>query len=320
MVDKSFRIIELVVHLQFFDTSLDSEDIADHIIETIEDRMKADPKNWRAVMFDRASTNKSAINKISTRTNISPLPAYCVSHGTSSCAKKMKYEMGRKLLSHFTKMVAPRLCKARALHKTAFGESAKKSSGVRFGVEFEHASQVHRLGVKKMRDVYVKPCVEKSYSLKSAEKAIAHCKEPENLCQIICEIAAVVDIGLPLNSATYTSESDAPIILVEDEILSKLNDLMTGGVEEFNFPELENSSECAANMMKSIIVSPLFSFTTNVLTCVLTSLFILMPYVFSCRRTKLSRKLLLLLILTMLSWKMHNVSLSRWRKYPRSMR
>ena len=46
MVDKSFRIIKLDVHLQLFDTSLDSEDIADHIIETIEDRMKADPKNW----------------------------------------------------------------------------------------------------------------------------------------------------------------------------------------------------------------------------------------------------------------------------------
>ena len=151
-------------------------------------------------------------------------------------------------------MVSPRLCKARALHKALFGEGAKKSSGVRFGIEFEHAAQVHRLGVKKMRDDYVKPCVEKQYSLKSAEKAIAHSENPSDLCQIICEIAAVVDCGLPLNSATYSSESDAPIIFVEDEILSNLNNLMIGGVDEFTFQEIERSAEAAEHIMDDIVV------------------------------------------------------------------
>ena len=88
MFDKQYNIVELVVHLELFDTSLDSEDIANHIIVTIEDRMKADPKNWRAVMFDRASTNKAAISKISNRIGINPLAAYCVSHGTSTFSKK----------------------------------------------------------------------------------------------------------------------------------------------------------------------------------------------------------------------------------------
>ena len=74
-------------------------------------------------------------------------------------------------------MVAPRLCKARTLHKTLFGEDAKKSGGVKFGIEFEHASQVHRLGVQKLRDNYVKPCVEKKYSHKSAKKALNHAEE-----------------------------------------------------------------------------------------------------------------------------------------------
>ena len=255
MNDKEFNIVELVVHLQLFDTSLDSEDIAIHILDTIENRMEVDPKKWRAVMFDRASTNKAAVKKIAERTGIDPLAAYCVSHGAQACSKKFTYAMGRKWLSYLTKMVAPRLCKARALHKSLFGEGAKKSSGVRFGIEFEHASQVHGIGVTKMRDDYVKQCVDKEYSLKSAEKALGHSENPSDLCEIICEIAAVVDCGLPLNSVTYTSESDAPIIFVEDEILSNLNNLMLGGVDEFTFQELERSAEAQEHIMDAIVVS-----------------------------------------------------------------
>ena len=206
-------------------------------------------------MFDRALTNKAAIDKITKRTGINPIADFCVSHGTSTCSKKFDWTFGRKWLSHLTKMVAPRLCKARTLHKTLFGEVAKKSGGVRFGIEFEHASQVHHLGVQKLRDEYVKPCVEKKYSLKSAQKALSHAEETSDLCEIICEIAAIVDCGIPMNEVTYASESDAPIILVEDEILSKLNDLMTGGVDEFTFKELEKGAECAEQMMDAIIVS-----------------------------------------------------------------
>ena len=44
MVDKKSNIVDLAVHLQLFDTSLDSEDIANHIIDTIENHMNVDPK------------------------------------------------------------------------------------------------------------------------------------------------------------------------------------------------------------------------------------------------------------------------------------
>mmetsp|Transcript_16893 Transcript_16893/g.36715 ORF Transcript_16893/g.36715 Transcript_16893/m.36715 type:complete len:520 (-) Transcript_16893:171-1730(-) len=54
LVDRDFNIVELVIHLELYDSALDAEAICDHIISTIEDRMKSDPKSWRAVMLDRA--------------------------------------------------------------------------------------------------------------------------------------------------------------------------------------------------------------------------------------------------------------------------
>ena len=52
-------------------------------------------------------------------------------------------------------------------------------------------------------------------------------RRQSDLCEIVCEVDAILDCGIPMNEETYVSESDAPIMLVEDEIFSKLNDLMT---------------------------------------------------------------------------------------------
>ena len=58
------------------------------------------------------------------------------------------------------------------------------------------------------------------------------------MCEIVCEVNAILDCGIQMNEVTYFSESDAPIMLVEDEILSKLNDLLKGESTNSHFKSL----------------------------------------------------------------------------------
>ena len=178
MVHKStWRIIELIIHLGLFEGSLDSDDIAKHIRTTIEERLGADPKKWRAAMMDRASTNKAAMEKAKADMNTNPLSVPCCSHATAGTAKRFDYKQGKGILNKLTGMAKHGLSKARTLFKKKFGESAKITRGVRWGVAYEHAKQTDAIGLPRIVTEYATVCADKKWSEESAKGLLGLVKE-----------------------------------------------------------------------------------------------------------------------------------------------
>jgi len=253
---KSFKIVELIVRLELFSESLDGATIAKHLHDLLVKSLKVKLRNWRATGMDRAGTNKKAMELITEKTGINTLNVYCISHGTSGSGKKSDMTVGRDLLKHATSMVKHQLSKSRNLFRSVFGENASKAGGVRWGIEYEMAAQVNRIGVQQMADKYVKPCAQNKWSQKSAEKFLKSVAAPEDLCMAMVEIAAVVDVGKHLIQETYINESSQPMVFTAWESIEYLNDQFARGVDFFDeFNEMDEKAVLAAAIMEDVVVS-----------------------------------------------------------------
>ena len=257
----TWKIIELIIHLALYATSLNGEAIAKHILDAMNGH-NLDGKFWRAVMLDRAATNKRSLVLVKGKKNWKPLSVYCISHGYSGCGKKHKMNTAKKVLKQLTKMVQHKLCKARTFFRSLYNEAPRKGGGVRWGIELEHCEQVNRLGLGELIEKYVKPCVAEAYSEKSSKKLIKAVKEPQEMAKAIVEIAAVVDAGTPLIQNCYNCETKQPIVFVLSSIVRDMDDSYGAGVDEYIFDELQIKAKEAAEIMKKNMVSSRMSHLT----------------------------------------------------------
>jgi len=65
-----------------------------------------------------------------------------------------------------------------------------------------------------------------------------------------CQIAAIVDVGMPVTSGTYTNESKQPNVFVIDENLVEMQDMFGRGIDFFDgFERLDKrATEATARM------------------------------------------------------------------------
>lgn len=198
------KIHEFVVHLGLYAESLDGNTIAKHVTAILLGRLSLDLKHWKATSIDRAATNKKAMSILHKDQAIAPFRAYCISHGTApGCGKKADMGVGANVVKHLSAMVKHKLCKARNLFQTAFGESAKRNAGVRWGVFHEVCEQVNRIGLAQLRDRYATICLKNKWSDKSAQKFLLAIEQDYKFCIASVEIAAVVDVGHSLVRDLY---------------------------------------------------------------------------------------------------------------------
>ena len=271
MVTKDWEIIEILVHLGLYENSLDSDDIVSHVKTSIEKRLGADPKYWRTTMMDRASANKSAMEKVKTELNASPLPVPCLSHGLSGNAKKFKYEGGKTTLKGLTKMAKHKLCKARTRFRQVFLVSPIITRGVRWGVEYEHCDQTNKFGLRRILNEYVSVCANNKWSEESAKGLLTYLSNKQQLAKAMVEIAAVVDVGGPFIAHTYTGEAKQPMVFVAAELIRDLDAKFARGLDNFDdFVQLEAKAEEAADLMSEEMVS--FSIPCTVLLLLLVVL------------------------------------------------
>lgn len=257
------RIQEFVVHLGLYSESLDGITIATHVMQVLTSpRLSLDLMNWKATSVDRAATNKKAMNILHKDQGIAPYRAYCISHGTAGCGKKAAMTVGKEAVKHVSAMVKHSLCKARNLFMAVFGESARKNSGVRWGVYHEVCEQINRVGLIPLRDKYASVCHDNGWSKQSAEHFLESTDRPYNLCIAMVEIAAVVDVdvGHPLVSETYICESKHCGAFTVWEGITHLQSLFSRGIESFDssgkFVELDKrAKEAAAIMETNYVVS-----------------------------------------------------------------
>ena len=91
IVTKKFQILELVVRLALFKNKLNSDELAEHVLQTIQVRLGLEISEWMSVQLDRASTNKAAIRKIKEVFDVAdPSLNYCASHGMNNVGKNLQ--------------------------------------------------------------------------------------------------------------------------------------------------------------------------------------------------------------------------------------
>ena len=256
---KTFKIYQLLIHLQLYNTSLDGADIAQHVKDAVAQDLGLQLKNLRAVSIDRAKTNVKALKDLEKEDRVKAFQAFCVPHGLSNCGKESSLTVGEEVIKAVTGMVKYSLCKARTLFLLTFKEPAKKRSGVRWGVEHELVSQLDRLGVQRLVNEYASVCSKNKWSENSANKLINSVDDPIDLAVAMVELAAVADVGQPLVSETYTCESDQPMIFTAHECFDRLNDLFANGVNGFEaaggFDRLYERAVEASQIMYFVEVS-----------------------------------------------------------------
>lgn len=251
---KSQEVIQYVAHLALYSESLDGITIATNLYNALRG-LNLDLKNWKATSADRAATNKRAMSILKEKYNIDPFRAYCISHGTAGCGKKAKMTVGAEVVKHAGAMVKHSLCKARIVFSETFHESAKKNSGVRWGVYHELCAQINRTGVKALREEYAQKCSAENWSKQSADHFLDATNELQDLCIASVEIAAVVDVGALLVSETYICESDQCGAFTVHEGITQLQMLFALGIDSFDgagkFVELERRAKEAAELMSA---------------------------------------------------------------------
>eukprot|EP00956_Cyclotella_meneghiniana_P040828 scaffold206395_cov26-Cyclotella_meneghiniana.AAC.2 len=195
---KTFKIHQVLIHMELYDGSLDGEMIAQHVKDAITKSVALSLRNLRVTSIDRAGTNKKALNVLEQKDHVKSLGAYCVPHGLSGCGKKRDLTAAENVLKAHTGMVKYKLCKARTFFRLRFKERAMKRGGVRWGVEHELCAQIDRIGLKRLVDEWVTSCAHNKWSEQSAKKYIEAVEDPADFAIASVEIAALVDVGHPL--------------------------------------------------------------------------------------------------------------------------
>jgi hypothetical protein len=232
-VSKKYQIIELVVRIALFERKLNSDELANHVLQCINTRLMLPLCDWTSVQLDRASTNKSAIRKIKENyPGTSPTEIYCCSHGLNNVGKKLFESL--KFLTEFRKQwqkVIQFPGKARDLAKTTFKETILQARGVRFYNGFEQAMQILKQGMKTaIIDQIIPSCMANKWSETSAlhlYTSFGTAETKANLAMAIFEAAAISEIGDALCKGCYKAEGDSPLILTGDDIFIKVESMLS---------------------------------------------------------------------------------------------
>ena len=134
VVTRNLQIVELVVRIALFRNKIDANELANHIIKTINLTLGLHMTDWLSVQLDRASTNKAAVSRIKDKyTTSKPATNFCASHGLNNAGKK--FVESTKYAEHFRKLwqaIIQYPGKARSFAASIFNESVRTCHGVLF--------------------------------------------------------------------------------------------------------------------------------------------------------------------------------------------
>ena len=220
VVTYKFEIVELLVKVSCFKKKLNSNNIANHLIQTITGNLELDVRNWVSSQQDRASTNSSALRKIrETIAGANPTRNDCVSHTLSNAGKAILESDNAKFANLFRKQwqsVIQYPGGARDLAREVMEETVKESGGIRFFKKQEQINQISSHTPSKLLHEIVAECVNRKFSEGSSKLMISTFGGDENkgeLSMATLELAAMIDIGRKLCAGCYSSEGGLPLIL-----------------------------------------------------------------------------------------------------------
>ena len=142
-------ILNLQIRCALFKKKLNGNQLANHILESIEVRLQLDMTMCRAIMCDRAATNKNALRELEERygdirnsidQRLSILRVYCISHTLSNAGKQIYSKEVTPFIDSFIKIwqkVIQYPGNAGDLARENIHKAIKEAGGVRFYTHYE---------------------------------------------------------------------------------------------------------------------------------------------------------------------------------------
>ena len=89
-VTKSYNIVEIIVRFALYNQKLNANQLTNHLLSTIHQRLGLVSSDWLAVQLDRAGTNSAALLRLNDQLpHIRPQKNFCASHGLNNVCKKI---------------------------------------------------------------------------------------------------------------------------------------------------------------------------------------------------------------------------------------
>ena len=232
-------ILTLLIRCALFKRKLSGANIANHLKTAVEVEMGLDMAYCKAVICDRASTNKLALKELNRLfPDVHIVPFFCWSHTLSNAGKQMMgfdnapyIESFRKI---WQKIIQFKGSKARELAKEKIGASVKEAGGVRFYVHYEQITQIADYGMEKILEEILPTCIDNKWSELSSQKLLhkfGNDQGKAELAMAILEGGAIADSGKSFCQGCYTLEGDSPLIFAAAEVIKRINTDLDANVE-----------------------------------------------------------------------------------------
>ena len=207
--------------------------LANHVVDTIVNRVGLHLKNWLSAQQDRAPTNKTCLREITeTFPDANPTNNFCCTHGLSNSGKQIfgkneSTKYARQFKKQWQKIIQyPG--KARQRAKVIFREHPKTCGGVRFFVKYEQILQLSKIGLDTIMEEVIPFCISEKVSQESASTLKNMFDNPtedteSHLAMAMIEMSAVGDGLLPFCESCYTLEGDGQLILRAKSVFDRLD-------------------------------------------------------------------------------------------------
>ena len=217
IVLKDGQVLTLLVRCKLLAKHSNGDELAHHILETIEKTIGLSMSKCRVIMCDRASTNKKALRLIKEKypnldealgDDIDFLRMYCIAHTLSNAGKEMYNGNVTPWIHKLRKLwqsVVQYKGHARDLAKEKFGTTVALSGSIRFYVHYEQIVQLVDYGIDNLCNDILEECIRKKWSETSSKNLKEEFFEASNKAELgmaILEASAVADaIGASPSSA-----------------------------------------------------------------------------------------------------------------------
>lgn len=172
-----WAVHELILCLNLFAKKLNGEELARHIIDTLQQRLQLSLKSWYTSHQDRAKANKACLDLIQSNYNdTNPSRSWWCAHSLSNTGKRLtEYKDSHlyvELLRKLWQKVIQYKGKARNYAKHIFKEIVKCAHGVHFFVKFEQLCQISEQGPIAIVDNILPHLQQSGWSEKSTHKML----------------------------------------------------------------------------------------------------------------------------------------------------
>lgn len=232
VVDDELNILQILARVRIYEDSLDHEQIAQALIETIVGDLGTQRGQVIAAMRDRVAANTAALRIVKAVLGRQVFDSECWCHTANHVGENFATPNLDKFFKAWVKAVSKSV-NVRRRYKLKFGDSPKRHKDIRWWSKWEVLEQLMR----EMAEIptFVLDLHGAGLVPKCASKMLQIINDPDAWRKLKLELAATVDAGKEFVLFTYDMEGDGPLAFAVHARLVRLDAFVSAPT----FPNLE---------------------------------------------------------------------------------